>query len=30
VKIIEGTDHYFADALDVLAKTVAEFISGVE
>jgi len=30
VRVIEETDHYFAGALDVLAKTVAEFISGVE
>jgi len=28
VRVIEGTDHYFADALDELAKTVSGFISG--
>jgi alpha/beta superfamily hydrolase len=28
VRVIEGTDHYFADALDELAKTVAGFIAG--
>jgi alpha/beta superfamily hydrolase len=27
VRVIEGTDHYFADALDELAKTVAGFIA---
>jgi alpha/beta superfamily hydrolase len=27
VKVIEGTDHYFADALDELAKSVATFIA---
>jgi len=30
VRVIEGTDHYFAGALDALAKTVAQFISRVE
>jgi uncharacterized protein len=27
VRVIEGTDHYFAGALDELAATVAEFIA---
>jgi len=27
VRVIEGTDHYFADALDELSKTVAGFIA---
>lgn len=30
VRVIEGTDHYFADALDELATAVAGFISGAE
>ena len=28
VRVIEGTDHFFADALDALSKMVAEFIAG--